>query len=105
VALHVWDDAARLQIRLEGEAVVLTGAQVAGLWDDVPAESRLGYGSDPRPGAPIAAAGAYRRAADRGRFAVLRIEARRIELLHLGPVHARARFGRADDWAGQWLSP
>jgi pyridoxamine 5'-phosphate oxidase len=104
-ALHVWDASAHLQMRLEARVTILTGQDVAAIWADVPAASRLSYGSIPAPGQPIAQALDYTKAADAESFVVLRLCVLTIDALHLGPNHRRARFDRNDNWAGEWLAP
>lgn len=104
-ALHVWDASAHLQTRIEAEVAILSGADVAGIWDRVPAPSRSAYGSTPAPGQPIPNALAHDKQPDPAAFAVLRLSVRAIDALHLGPRHRRARFERGDGWAGQWLAP
>ena len=104
-ALHIWDSAAHLQLRLEAEVAILTGAEVAHIWARVPAPSRLAYGSTPATGQPIAHSLAYRKTPDPASFAVLRLNIGAMDVVHLGPDHRRARFMRADGWAGEWLAP
>lgn len=104
-ALHVWDPSPHLQVRIEAEVAILSGAQVADIWHRVPEASRVAYGSAPAPGQPIEAALAYEKSPDPAAFAVLRLSVQAIDALHLGPDHRRARFERADDWAGRWLAP
>lgn len=104
-ALHVWDSSAHLQLRLEAQVTLLTGQDVAAIWDAVPAVPRLSYGSDPAPGQPIARALDYTKAADPASFAVLRLEILTVDALHLGPNHRRARFDRKTGWEGVWLAP
>jgi pyridoxamine 5'-phosphate oxidase len=105
VALHIWDTSAHLQLRLEAHVTLLTGPDVARIWAGVPAASRLSYGSTPAPGRPIAQALDYTKAADEASFVILRLRVETFDALHLGPDHRRARFDRADDWAGMWLAP
>lgn len=105
VALHVWDERARLQVRIAASAAILTGDDVAEQWSRVPAASRMSYGSDPAPGMPIPAALDYRPGGDPAAFAVMRLSVVRMDLLHLGPQHRRAAFSRSDGWAGCWLAP
>lgn len=93
-ALHVWDATARLQTRIEATVAILTGPDAAVIWDGVPDMSRPSYGSLPSPGQPIAQALDYARQPDPARFAVLRLTVQRIDALHLGPDHRRARFDR-----------
>lgn len=104
-ALHIWDSTAHLQLRAEAEVTILTGADVADIWARVPAPSRLAYGSTPAPGHPVAQALAYTKHPDPACFAVLRLHVVAMDVLHLGPDHRRARFARADEWAGKWLAP
>jgi pyridoxine/pyridoxamine 5'-phosphate oxidase len=104
-ALHVWDTSAHLQLRLEARVTILTGKDVAAIWEDVPAVSRLSYGSTPAPGQPIAQALDYTKASDAGSFVVLRLQISTVDALHLGPNHRRARFDRHNEWAGAWLAP
>jgi hypothetical protein len=100
-----WDPRAHLQIRATGTATILTGAEAAPLWARVPAASRPAYGATPPPGTPIPAALAYTRTDGATAFAVIRLTLTALDLLHLGDRHRRARFARADDWRGDWLSP
>jgi len=104
-ALHVWDASAHLQTRIEGVVQVLTGEPVAAIWARVPDPSRQSYGTLPASGAPIAASLAYEKRPDAASFAVLRCAVQAFDVVHLGPLHRRARFDRADGWAGQWLAP
>lgn len=105
VALHVWDPSAHLQTRAKALAQIITGESVAAEWARVPDPSRQAYGTEPAPGTPISAALAYDKWPDPACFAVLRCQVQAFDVVHLGPVHRRARFLRADGWAGQWLAP
>lgn len=104
-ALHIWDASAHLQIRLQADVTILSGAEIAEIWARVPDPSRQSYGTRPSPGQPIADALAYDKPADPASFAVLRCRVQTIDVVHLGPQHRRAAFARADGWAGQWLAP
>jgi pyridoxamine 5'-phosphate oxidase len=104
-ALHVWDNGSRLQIRVEADVEIAYGADVAATWARVPAQSRTAYSSSHRPGHPIPDALAYDNQPDPAVFAVLHLNVRALDLLHLGLHHRRARFQREDQWAGQWLAP
>jgi hypothetical protein len=101
----VWDPVTRVQVRLSGEVAVLQGAEVAGDWDRVPRSARVSYGNTPAPGSPIAGQEDYAPGEGAGVFAVLRLSVAWIDVLHLGDMHRRALFRRADGWQGQWLSP
>jgi len=104
-ALHVWDASAHLQTRIEASVTLLTGDDVSDIWQRLPEHSRLAYSSGPAPGTPIDDSLVYSKTPDQSAFAVLRLDIQAIDALHLGPDHRRARFSRADDWAGQWLVP
>jgi pyridoxine/pyridoxamine 5'-phosphate oxidase len=104
-ALHVWDASAHLQTRIEAEVAIFSGAEVAEIWDRVPAPSRTAYGSTPAPGQPIANALDYAKSPDPAAFGVLRLNVVAIDALHLGSDHRRARYLRDDGWAGEWLAP
>lgn len=104
-ALHVWDGAGHLQIRLDAKVTILSGAEVADIWQRVPEASRASYGRLPHPGQPIAGALDYTGHADPAAFGVLRLRAYTIEALHLGTDHRRALYERSNDWKGQWLAP
>jgi pyridoxamine 5'-phosphate oxidase len=104
-ALHIWDASAHLQMRLESEVTILTGADVAAIWARVPDVARLSYGCTPVPGVPIASALDYVKVPDQAAFAVLRMQIMSMDIVHLGPNHRRAAYKLADQWAGQWLVP
>jgi len=104
-ALHVWHTSAHLQLWLEAHVTFLIGMDVAAIWENVPAASRLSYGSTPAPGQPIAQALDYTKVSNAGSFVVLRLEISTVDALHLGPNHCRAQFDRHNEWVGAWLAP
>ncbi|WP_299041767.1 pyridoxamine 5'-phosphate oxidase family protein [uncultured Tateyamaria sp.] len=104
-ALHVWVPRADMQIRLTTTVTILTGTHVDDAWAQVPAASRVSYGTVPDPGLPIDHVYAYDKPVDRTRFAVLRCAIDHIDLVELGARHRRAAFVRTDGWAGTWLAP
>lgn len=104
-AIHVWDKSAHLQIRLQTKVKILTGPDVATLWNQIPDHARRAYGSTPPPGQQVPDALAYTKTPDPASFAVLHLDVHDIDLLHLGPDHRRARFTRTNGWVGQWLAP
>lgn len=104
-ALHVWDNDSRLQIRVEAEVEIASGAAVADTWAKVPDRSRTAYSSSHTPGQPIPSALDYDNDPDQSVFAVLHLNIRALDLLHLGADHRRAQFSRERDWTGQWLVP
>lgn len=104
-ALHVWVPRSDLQIRVTATVEILTGAEVEAQWTQIPAASRVSYGTQPAPGQPIDHVYAYEKPADRARFAVLACTVTALDLVHLGEQHRRAGYTRADGFAGQWLAP
>jgi pyridoxamine 5'-phosphate oxidase len=105
-ALHVWDNGSSLQIRLLADVTITSGADAAAAWSAVPDRSRRAYSSDHRPGKSIASSLAYEQTPDPQAFAILSLELRQMDLLHLGVQHhRRALFSRDNEWAGQWLPP
>ena len=104
-ALHVWDSRSRLQIRLQADVVITHGAQVASIWSAVPESSRTAYTRSSVPGQTIAAALAYESTPDPAAFAVVHLDIRVMDLLHLGTHHRRAQYTRERDWTGCWLAP
>lgn len=104
-ALHVWDSTSRLQIRLQVEAMIAHGDQVTEIWSKVPEASRTAYSTNSVPGSWIPEALAYESTPDEAAFAVIRLDIRAMDLLHLGPAHRRAQFSREDGWVGRWLAP
>ena len=104
-ALHVWDAAARLQIRLEATAAILTGPGAAAIWAGLLGASPQSHGSLPAPGQSIAQALDYAKQPNPASFAILRLKVQTIDALHLGAHHRRARFDRDAGWVGIWLAP
>ena len=103
--LHIWDNSAHLQTRLQAEVEIVTGSALADVWARMPPLAQQNYGVVPAPGVPIAGSLEYSKTPDFSRFALLRAHVSQIDALHLGPVHRRAEFSRAAHWAGVWLSP
>ncbi len=104
-ALLVWDSSAHLQMRLDVDVAILTGAEVADVWARVPDLARLSYGSTPAPGQIVSHSLDYSKKPDQAAFAVLKMTIEAMDVVHLGPDHRRARFERTDNWNGQWLAP
>ena len=104
-ALHVWDAQQDLQIRLQAEVTIHSGAQTHPLWDAIPDHAQQSYGVIPPPGTPIEHALAYVKSPDPDTFAVLTCTITKIDAVHLGADHRRANFSRVGHWRGQWLSP
>ena len=104
-ALHVCDSGSRLQIRMQADAVIAHGDDVAETWSRVPEQSRSAYSRSCVPGSPIPDVMAHEPIPDAAAFAVVRLDIRLMDLLHLGPQHWRAQFARGDGWAGRWVAP
>lgn len=104
-ALHVWIPRSDLQIRVTAQVEILTGDVVQGQWDQIPAASRVSYGTLPDPGTPIDHVYAYEKPAERARFAVLACTVMSLDLVHLGAQHRRAGYSREDEFTGKWLAP
>ena len=103
--LMVWDEKAKLQIRLSTRVTIHQGSEVADRWKNVPAGSRIAYGASPNPGTPIPTAHAYTKLASLDWFTVLSCRIDAIELMQLIEPHRRAVFQSADGWIGAWRVP
>jgi pyridoxamine 5'-phosphate oxidase len=109
-ALHLYDAAAGIQLRLAGQARLHAGDALAhAAWEACPAASRLSYAGAAAPGTPVAApppppADATGAAAH---FALLRFTFDRMEWLDLRRAgHRRARFAwTAGGLRETWLVP
>jgi hypothetical protein len=115
-ALHFYDPAAKIQLRLAGRAVAHRDDAVAdAAWAGSRLFSRQCYGVAPGPGTPITAGGDFTlpdtseeaTAGGRAQFVAVTVHVDRLEWLYLAAAgHRRARF----DWTGgalraEWLSP
>ena len=104
-ALHVWDEDQQLQIRLQAEVTIQSGAVTRALWDEIPDHAQQSYGVTPPPGTAIEGSLDYVKAPDPATFAVLTCRVMHVDAVHLGAVHRRISFSRERQWTGQWLSP
>ncbi|MCJ2124651.1 pyridoxamine 5'-phosphate oxidase family protein [Methylobacterium sp. J-077] len=114
-ALAAYDEAAKIQIRIEGRATLHADDGVAqAAWAGSRAMSRVCYGADPAPGTALATGGAYtlpdeQTAATLGRphFAAVSVRAERLDFLYLDRRgHRRAAWRRLrNDWTGGWIAP
>lgn len=104
-ALHVWDSAAHLQLRMITRAKIITGEEVAAVWEQMPEHARHAYGGSPAPGTSIESALEYDKTPTQAAFAVVTLAIEEMDVLYLGRAHKRARFCRGDGWSGEWLVP
>jgi pyridoxamine 5'-phosphate oxidase len=105
-SLLVWEQKARLQIRLRVQVDIKSEESVAEQWQHVPNAARRVYGSEPAPGTPIEDPKQFDSQENREAFAVLVCHIREIETLYLGSdLHRRAKFSADTAWTGQWLAP
>lgn len=98
--LLIWDQKARLQIRLRVTITIKEGD--AGAWSRVPDTARGVYGGTPPPGARIETPSDHAPNPTPERFAVLTCRIVEIETLTLDTPHRRARFC---DGSAQWIAP
>lgn len=104
-ALHIWDSAAHLQLRMTARAKISAGEEITPLWEQMPEHARHAYGGSPAPGTSIDSALEYDKKPSQAAFAVVALAIEDMDVLYLGQAHKRARFRRDDGWAGQWLVP
>ncbi|MEM9735118.1 MAG: pyridoxamine 5'-phosphate oxidase [Pseudomonadota bacterium] len=102
--LLIWEERARLQIRLRAHLHEAPAEIQAERWARAPEGSRAVYRALPPPGTPIGAPFELGESSE-PRFTVLWAEIQEIDTLHLGTPHRRALFTRADGWKGTWLAP
>ncbi len=110
-ALHVWDDEAQVQIRVDGTAAISANDDLARTeWARLHEGSRAAYRSKTVPATVVDDPAAIPQVDDPAafaQFAVLRIRFDRMEWLHLAHEgQRRARFVWRDDALEQhWLAP
>ncbi|MEM8623851.1 MAG: pyridoxamine 5'-phosphate oxidase family protein [Pseudomonadota bacterium] len=111
VSLHFWDPRARLQLRLWGQARLLTEDPLADEeWSRLTSHGRQIYRTPLPPGRTIRTAEEGDGAVEeigRAVFAAVPVNVMRLEWLHLRSAgHRRARFEpAAEGWQGRWLAP
>lgn len=114
-ALHGYDTASKIQIRVAGAARLHTDDAVAdAAWAGSRAMSRVCYAVDPAPGTALPAGDAYAQPGDDGdpalgrpHFCAVTVTAERLDYLFLDRRgHRRAGWVRAGEgWSGRWLAP
>ena len=101
--LLIWEQKARLQIRLRVQVEVKSGQTVTADWQRVPESGRRVYGTQPTPGTSMDKPGQITQQSDPSMFAVLVCHITEIETLHLGDdLHNRAKFCANNSWIGSW---
>lgn len=115
VALHVYDAGEAVQLRIDAVATLHRGDAVAdAAWVASRPMSRICYGMEPGPGAPLPAGGAFTLPGDpdaveagRSAFVVILCRVTALEWLHLAASgHRRARFTvGGEENGGRWLAP
>ncbi|PXW62956.1 pyridoxamine 5'-phosphate oxidase family protein [Methylobacterium sp. B4] len=114
-ALHVYDRATKLQLRLEARASLHVDDEIAdAAWASALAMSRVCYGVQPAPGTALPAGEAYalpdedpEARVGRENFCAVMLTAERLDLLYLDRRgHRRAVFSReGEDRRGTWVTP
>lgn len=111
VSLLLYHPNARLQVRIEGVAVLhVQDESSRQYWPMVQGETWKAYGSTKAPGEHIEVpdeAYEWDEALAQEQFTVIRIDPKRMEVLQLnGLTHLRAGFEMQEGaWTGQWLVP
>ena len=103
--IHIWLPKVQLQIQMNVVVEIKVGDITIPYWRNVPSNSRVGYGTIPKPGSVIESPFAYDYSPDQKRFAVLVCHINSIQLLLLGIKHIRANYKKKTNWQGEWLSP
>ncbi|MGH1575483.1 pyridoxamine 5'-phosphate oxidase family protein [Methylobacterium sp. P31] len=118
-ALAAYDETAKVQIRIEGDAALHTDDAVAdAAWAGSRAMSRICYGAEPGPGTALRAGGAYTlpdeamaAALGRPHFAAVMVRAECLDFLYLDrrgnrrATWRRSGTGGPEGWRGAWVVP
>lgn len=104
-AIHIWNTATRLQVRMEAHAMLIQGDEARQVWESLPLASQLTCGKTPPTGSVIKDSLAYQIDADPDKFLIARLVIDRMDVLHLGEMHRRALFQRNTREFGQWCVP
>ncbi len=105
--LLAWSEPDKLQVRIEGSVRLARGEAARAIWDRLPPHGRDAYGLDLLPGSAVEAPDRPRPMPDDARadcFTVLTVDARRIDVLLLGPHGAQTRAIR-DGSGTSWRAP
>lgn len=102
----LWRPDREVQLRLDGEAQIETGAEIVELWRSLSRAAWLNYSHEPAPGQGLAEPGGYRQRPRSDNLARIVVCLGRIDYISLARTgHRRAQFRAGNDWRGQWLSP
>lgn len=104
-AIHIWNTATRLQVRMEANAMLIQGDEAREVWESLPLASQLTCGKTPPTGSVIKDSLAYQIEADPEKFLIVRLAIDKMDVLHLGDMHRRALFQRNTREFGQWCVP
>ena len=105
-AIHLWDADLKLQLRLQADVRITTGAQTDAMWAGVPDHARQSYGVVPAPGTVIDGPTNYTKPSTQEQFAVLRCTIRTLDVVSLADPHRRACFrSQSGEWSANWLAP
>ena len=103
--LHFWIPKAKFQIRASVIVDILTGSEVEADWSRIPMQSRVSYGSVPRPGVEIKGPFDYKKIPQQDCFAILRCNIKELDLLYLGDIHQRAVYKIGEPLVSVWVAP
>ena len=103
--LHFWIPKAKFQIRASVIVDIQTGPKVEAEWNRIPMQSRVSYGSVPRPGTEINGPFDYKKVPRQDCFAILKCNIKELDLLYLGDIHQRAIYKMGDPWVSVWVAP
>lgn len=104
-AIHIWNTASRLQVRMDATAKLIQGKEAREVWESLPLASQLTCGKTPPTGTVIKDSLAYEIEVNPDKFTIVRLAIDRMDVLHLGEMHRRALFQRNTGQFGQWCVP
>ena len=101
----IWRPELSVQLRLSVQINLRCDEKSRQLWARVPGPNQISYGKSPPTGHLISTPFEYENMGSIDNFAVAECAIQKIDFLSLANTHYRAQFLRADNWAGQWISP
>jgi hypothetical protein len=106
-AALAYDPGAKLQIRMEGTAAIISGGGAAEIWARLQPTSRLCYHTPDAPGGTLGGDSPLTEAQARSNFCVCTLTISKLDVLYLraaGHLRAQARFTQAGTSAA-WVAP